>query len=268
MKNMISVIIPLYNKRKTIIGTINSILNQSYKDLEIIVVDDGSTDGSLGVVASLSEGVAISQTTGSPRLDYQARDDSRIKIISGLGHFGGNWARNYGAHLAQGEYLFFCDADIILKKDAFQKLLAALEAAASFKEGDAPSYPTFSKGGSGGVAYAYCSFRLGWKKMPSRLFDAEQLKKCNYISTMSLIRRKDFSGFDENIKKFQDWDLWLTMLRQGKRGVFVPQVLFTALPTKIGISKWLPKFFYKLPWLREVKKYNEAKEIIIKKHRL
>jgi glycosyltransferase involved in cell wall biosynthesis len=228
---MISVIIPLYNKKKTIKKTIESILSQSYKDLEIIIVDDGSIDG----------GADAAQNCTLP-------DPVPLKIIK-ISHSGAPTARNYGAHLAQGEYLFFCDADIILKKDALQKLLAAL---------------TENKN----AAYAYCSFQLGWKKMPSRPFDAEALKKQNYISTMSLIRRNDFPGFDESLKKFQDWDLWLAMLAQGKRGVFIPQVLFTALPGKIGISKWLPRIFYKMPWLKEVKKYNEAKEKIVKKHKL
>lgn len=224
---MISVVIPLYNKRKTIVKTINSILVQTHKDLEIVVVDDGSNDG----------GAEEAEKFGS-----------KIKLIKGLGHFGANWARNYGAHLAQGDYLFFCDADIILKKDALKKMIAALEK-------------------NKNAAYAYSSFKRGWKKMRSRPFDAEQLKKCNYISTMSLIRRADFAGFDENLKKFQDWDLWLTMLEQGKVGIFTNEVLFYAKPDK-GISRWLPKIFYKIPWLQEVKKYNEAREIIIKKHNL
>lgn len=226
-------IIPLYNKRKTIAGTINSILTQSYKDLEIIVVDDCSADDSLSIVRTLSV--------------IPAEAGISIKIIT-QPHSGAPTARNRGAKEAQGEYLFFCDADIVLRPDALEKLKNALD-----KNPDA--------------AYSYCSFRLGWKKMPSRQFDVEALKKYNYISTMSLIRRGDFSGFDENLKKFQDWDLWLTMLEQGKAGVFVPEVLFYAKPGR-GMSRWLPKIFYKIPWLKEVKKYNEARNIIIKKHNL
>lgn len=224
---MISVVIPLYNKRKTIARCIESILIQSYKNLEIIVVDDGSTDGSVAKAAKFG---------------------NKIKLFFGLGHFGANWARNYGAHLAQGDFLFFCDADIILKKDALQKMLAALEKNKS-------------------ASYAYSSFRLGWKKMSGRPFDAEPLKKQNYISTMSLIRRTDFAGFDENLKRFQDWDLWLTMLGQEKVGIFINEILFYAKPDK-GMSRWLPKIFYKLPRLKTVKKYNEARNIIIKKHSL
>lgn len=224
---MISVIIPLYNKRKTIGKTIKSILNQSHKDLEIIVVDDGSNDGGA---------------------EETEKFNGKVKTVKGLGHFGANWARNYGAHLAQGDYLFFCDADIVLRRHALEAMKETLEK-------------------NKNASYAYSSFQLGWKIMPSRPFDAGILKKFNYISTMSLIRRADFTGFDESLKRFQDWDLWLAMLEQGKTGVLVPEVLFYAKPGR-GMSIWLPQIFYKIPWLKSVKKYNEAKDIILKKHKL
>ncbi|PIR67070.1 MAG: hypothetical protein COU51_00575 [Parcubacteria group bacterium CG10_big_fil_rev_8_21_14_0_10_36_14] len=224
---MISVIIPLYNKEKTIKKTIESILNQSYYDLEIIVIDDGSTDKSLQEVKGSND---------------------KVKIYSEGKNYGANWARNLGTHKVSGDYLFFCDADIILKRDTLKKLKNALD-------------ENFN------VSYAYCSFKLGWKVMRGMSFDEVKLKEVNYISTMSLIRRKDFSGFDENLVKFQDWDLWLTMLEQGKRGVFVDEILFEAIPDKRGKSRWLPKIFYKLP-LKEVKKYNEALQKIKLKHKL
>lgn len=242
---MISVIIPLYNKKKTIKKTIESILGQSYKDIEIIVVDDGSTDGSISIISATFPVIPDARSGSGGQYS-----GIQFKIISGLGHFGANWARNYGAHLAGGDYLFFCDADIVLRTDALKKLKDALDK--NFK-----------------ASYAYCSFiRGGWKRMASREFDAERLKKYNYISTMSLIRRADFAGFDENLKRFQDWDLWLTMAEQGKTGIFVPEFLFRSYVARNSISKWLPKIFYRIPWLKSVKKYNEAKEIIIKKHKL
>jgi len=95
-----------------------------------------------------------------------------------------------------------------------------------------------------------------------------------YITTTSLIRAKDFPGFDESLKKFQDWDLWLTMLEQGKIGVWIPEVLFSAKPRKAGISTWLPSFIHKIPWPifgwmpREVENYQKAKRVIEEKHNL
>jgi glycosyltransferase involved in cell wall biosynthesis len=224
---MISVIIPLYNKRKTIGKTIESILNQTDKDLEIIVVDDGSSDDSISAILVPAE---IS-----------------IKTII-RPHSGAPAARNSGAKEARGEYLFFCDADVVLKPDVLEKMKIALEK-------------------NPGTSYAYCSFRLGRKVMPAMPFDAEKLKKINYISTMSLIRRADFPGFDEQLKRFQDWDLWLTMLERGKTGIFVPGILFYAEPGR-GMSRWLPRIFYKLSWLPSVKKYNDAAKMVRKKHNL
>jgi len=87
---------------------------------------------------------------------------------------------------------------------------------------------------------------------------------------MALIKRADFpvGGWDESIKKFQDWDLWLTMLNAGKSGVWVDKVLFKIAPGG-SISSWLPSFAYKLfPFLPSVKKYQAAMAVIKNKHGL
>jgi hypothetical protein len=120
------------------------------------------------------------------------------------------------------------------------------------------------------ASYAYSRFKFGWKKMKSHEFEPELLKKINYIDTTSLIRRADFpiGGFDESLKRFQDWDLWLTMLVNKKTGVFVPEVLFKKIVNgRRGISSWLPSFIFKLPWkTKKVLEYKKAKEVILKKH--
>ena len=230
---MISIVIPLYNKRKTIKKTVESILSQTYSDLEVIVVDDGSTDGGYNEIKKFN---------------------GRIKYIK-QEHQGANAARNNGARMARGKYLFFCDADIILRDDALEILKEALD-----KNLD--------------TSYSYSSFKLGWKKFASQQFDAMALKKFNYISTMSLIRKEDFVGFDKDLKKFQDWDLWLTMLDKGMVGVHVSQILFYAKPSRHGKSKWFPSFFYKVPWkkfgikIKALQNYQQALDIIKKKHNL
>ena len=101
---MITVIIPLYNKEKSIAKTINSVIKQSYTDFEIIVVDDGSTDGGVPVVCSFT--------------------DSRIRLIKKK-NGGVSDARNRGIKEAKGDYLFFLDADDEITNDCFAVLLAA-----------------------------------------------------------------------------------------------------------------------------------------------
>jgi glycosyltransferase involved in cell wall biosynthesis len=90
MKEKISVIIPLYNKEQEIKRCLDSVLCQTFQDFEVIVVDDHSSDGSLGIVKSYS--------------------DPRITVIE-QDHHGVAYTRNHGVDLAIGEYLAFIDAD-------------------------------------------------------------------------------------------------------------------------------------------------------------
>ncbi len=191
---MISVIIPSYQSAKTIIQCLDRVLVQSGVEIEVIVVDDGSTDDTLTLLQPFRD---------------------RVTIIS-QDHRGAAAARNAGAKIARGQYLFFCDSDVILEMKALNLLLNSLN-----KNPDA--------------TYAYCPFKFGGRLMNAVQFEALWLKRFNYISTMSLIRREAFPGFDEALKRFQDWDLWLTMLDHNQRGVLCPQPLFQAL-AKPGIS--------------------------------
>lgn len=177
--------------------------------------------------------------------DEEIKVPKYIKLIKQK-HTGSNPARNMGFKESKGEYLLFCDADIKLNTNCIQKMLNALQ-----------NNPQSS--------YAYSSFRYGFKKFSLWEFDVEKLKQMPYIHTTSLIRREHFPGFDENIKRFQDWDLWLTMLKKGYIGKFIPEVLFKV---KAGgkISRWFPSFFYRFGWLKSVGDYKKAEEIIKKKH--
>ena len=98
---MISVIIPLYNKEQCILKTLHSILNQSYTDFEIVVVNDGSTDNSYSIVSSIN--------------------DKRIRVINQK-NSGVSNARNTGIINACGEWLLFLDADDILEESSLLSL--------------------------------------------------------------------------------------------------------------------------------------------------
>ena len=103
---MISVIIPTFNREKTILRAIDSVLSQTYKDIELIIVDDGSTDNTKDIVESI--------------------DDIRIKYIFQK-NSGAAEARNTGIKNAQGKYIAFQDSDDYWYPDKVEKQLAYLE---------------------------------------------------------------------------------------------------------------------------------------------
>lgn len=101
-----SIIIPLYNKENTIKATIESILDQSYQNFEIVVVDDGSKDNSCIVVDSLK--------------------DERIKLYS-KSNGGVSSARNYGIKQSVGLWIMFFDADDIMEPQALEHFVKAIQ---------------------------------------------------------------------------------------------------------------------------------------------
>lgn len=109
---LISVIVPVYNVEEYLEECLQSVRNQSYRHLQIILIDDGSTDGSAALAAA------------------QARSDRRIKLVrqanAGLGA-----ARNTGVRQARGRYLCFVDSDDLLVKDAIERLWASISASGS-----------------------------------------------------------------------------------------------------------------------------------------
>lgn len=253
MQPLISIIIPVYNHAHTLKRSVESIFRQTYRPLEVIVVDDGSTDNFAEVIKDcllLTDGDNIG-------------GGSVLSVIS-QPNSGAPTARNRGFANSKGEYVIFWDADTLAQPQMLEKMFSALQ-----------KHPQ--------AAYAYSQFKFGWKKIKSQRFDADKLKQVNYIDVTSLIRRSAISPpyqggvgvvaegpFDTSLKRFQDWDLWLSMLEQGKTGIFIPEVLYEkVVGSREGISTWLPSFFYQLPWkTKEVKKYEEARGIILKKHGL
>lgn len=237
MKNiipkLISVVIPTFQHAKTISVCLDSIFAQTYKDIEIIIVNDGSTDDTADIL--------------KPYVGH-------ITIINQENQ-GSNPARNRGWEEAVGEFVIFCDADVRMEKTMLEKLHSALS---QNKE----------------ASFSYCAFRFGWKVFPGVPFNVSRLKQQNYIHTTALVRSEDFPGFDPNIKRLQDWDVWLTMVKNGKVGILVPEILFNVEisgESRIG-SSWIPSFFYRLPWgiigwrPKAIKKYEDARTIIAQKH--
>ncbi|MDP3771483.1 MAG: glycosyltransferase family A protein, partial [bacterium] len=187
----ITVVIPVWNDRGILVRCLGSLERQIFRDVEVVVVDDGS----------------------EPPVELRGTSDEvRVRLVRQQ-HAGAPAARNRGARDTESELVMFCDADIELAPNALERMVATLDA-----------HP--------GASYAYSGFRFGWKKFRSFPFDADRLRRTPYIHTTSLIRRAHFPGFDEALTRFQDWDLWLTMLEQGRVGIHIPEVLFTIRNTR------------------------------------
>lgn len=219
---LISIVIPAYNHNKELKRCLTSIQNQTYKNIEIIIVDDGSD-----VPVPKIEGTTVLRQINS----------------------GAPSARNKGAQLARGEFILFCDADIVMKKNMLALMTETLI-----------RHPNKS--------FCYSAFKFGMKKFHAIPYSYDFLKKQNYIHTTSLIRKKDWTQFDETLKRFQDWDLWLTMAQSGKEGMHLNKILFN-ISTKNGkISSYIPSILYRFKFLDVVKKHDKAKQIITDKHGL
>jgi len=268
---MISVIIPTYQHAGTIAGCLDSIFGQTLKPDEIIVVNDGSTDETdeilqrYGIAAKIATGpeallfrscLATSPNRRKSNAEEPGAVFIRLTLIDQENR-GAQVARNRGWRASRGDLLLFCDADVRMQPDMLEKMSAALAA-----------HPEAS--------YAYGAFRFGWKTFGGIPFSADRLREYNFIHTSSLVRAKDFPGFDESIKRLQDWDVWLTMLEAGKTGILVPEILCDVAvdgTSRIG-SSWLPRFLYRIPWNRigwmprVMRRYHEARAVLAKKHHL
>lgn len=108
MNKLVSVIVLVFNREKTIRRCIDSILTQTNGDLELILVDDGSQDGT-GLIC-----------------DHYGRVDSRVRVFHNINH-GVSYSRNYGLDHATGEYVIFVDSDDYINTSYIEHLLEKTE---------------------------------------------------------------------------------------------------------------------------------------------
>jgi len=107
-KKLLSIIVPVYNAEKYLKKCVDSLLGQTYRSLEVILVNDGSKDASLDLCYAF------------------AREDNRVKVFD-KPNGGAASARNLGLEKASGDYIGFCDADDFFDTDAFETLIGVME---------------------------------------------------------------------------------------------------------------------------------------------
>ena len=182
---MISVVIPLYNKEKSVRATIESVRAQSYTDWECIVVDDGSTDKSREVAEQFKI------------------DDSRFKILS-QANAGVSAARNAGIMTAKGEYVAFLDGDDLWDRDFLHELVRLMRdypGKSIYGLGCAEIYGSEMPKEEGGDYYRGES-RWDWKMMA-------------YSGSSACVSKNDaieVGLFDTRMTHGEDIDLWWRLL--------------------------------------------------------
>ncbi|MDP1845264.1 MAG: glycosyltransferase family A protein [Candidatus Moranbacteria bacterium] len=192
----ISVVIPCYNYGEYIEETVESVLAQTFRDYEIIIVDDGSTDQyTLDI------------------LDKIGKEHPEIKIVYQFnGHLSN--ARNNGIKASRGEFFLPLDADDIIEPTMLEKC-----------------YEMISSDPKLGFIYTYTHFfgteNSIWKNQEYNFYD---LLWANHPTVCALVRKKaweEAGGYDENMKDgYEDWEFWIRLGKLGWFGKVVKESLF------------------------------------------
>lgn len=213
-KPLVSVIIPVYNRENVILNALNSVLNQTYDNLEVIVIDDGSDDRTEEYIAGI--------------------EDSRVYYIKNGIRSGPGAARNKGVRLAKGEYIAFQDSDDEWREDKIEKQMKVMMDKEEV------------------VDLVYCEIAIYNQEsffmiMPPQDLTYEQ-KKGDLFSYLllypligigMLMRKKKFlevGGFAECLKSLEDYEFSIRFARNHKIG-FVPEPLVRANDTPFSVSK-------------------------------
>lgn len=184
-----SVIVPLYNKQDYVRECLDSILAQTYSDLEVIVVNDGSTDNSLAIVR-----------------EYEPR----ITVLS-ISNRGISGARNAGILVSQGEVILPLDADDWIDPEYLSKTVPRMIE------------------GIGLVSTDMQRFGLQHELLPAKIKTPREALEYNEIPVCSLIRREALlqtGGYVSRIDGYADWNMWIEILKRGWKMAIVNEPLF------------------------------------------
>lgn len=186
---LVSIIIPCYNYAHYLGEAIESALAQTYSPIEVIVVDDGSTDETRSVAARYPV-----QLITQPNQGLSA-------------------STNNGIRASQGEFVVRLDADDVLYPTFVEETIAALQ-----RDSMAPLAHTDAE---------YFGTRTG--RVPFVPFDVDAIAQGAMVTCTSLFRRSAWEtvdGLDERMTLCEDWDLWLTFAERNMRGIMVRNVLW------------------------------------------
>ena len=190
----VSIIIPAYNAEKFIKETVASAMASTYPHIEVIIVNDGSTDNTAQILNQLQQQF--------PQIRIFNQINSGVAV-----------ARNLAVSMATGKYILPLDADDLITTDYIEKAVAILSANADVK-----------------VVYSKAEFfgdKVGYWNLPE--FKLKLLARKNLIFVSGLYRKADYEktdGYRPEIKGPEDWDFWISMLKNGGKVVRIPDICF------------------------------------------
>lgn len=193
--DLVSVVVPLYNKEHSIALTIESILNQTYENFEVILIDDGSTDNSADVVKQYND----------KRIKYYYKCNEGVSV-----------ARNYGIAIAASEYIALLDGDDIWRPAFLQEMLEFI--------GDTPNASLWGCGYE--IQDENCdlknwpiiTMKEGYRDYVDNYFKVA-CKNTLFTSSSVIFRKSIFNKigrYDENLIKGEDMDLWFRFALNGR----------------------------------------------------
>lgn len=191
----VSVVIPCFNHGAYIGKTIASVLRQTYQDIEIIVVDDGSDDDCTRIV-------------------LEALEEDRVRVLHTENH-GLATARNIGIKAASGEFILPLDADDLIASEYIAQSTAILQQ-------------------NSDLGIVYCRAQLFGAVETEWLLPPYSLKEMlldNVIFCSALFRKSDWEavgGYDPGmIYGWEDYDFWLSLIERGRQVYQIPEILFS-----------------------------------------
>lgn len=201
--SLVSVVMPCYNAESYVGAAIRSVMAQSHVDLELLVVDDASTDRSASVIADL------------------ARQDERVSLLRRTVNGGAARARNDALERVAGDHVAFLDSDDLWLPLKLERQLAFAEIVG------APltytSYYKIDDATTGDEAAVRAQARV---IDPPGVLDYRTMLEANYIGSPTAMydRRRLGTRLMPNLRKRQDYALWLSILREGRtaRGLLEP----------------------------------------------
>ncbi|HUD91365.1 glycosyltransferase, partial [Sphingobium sp.] len=185
---LVSVIMPAFNRANLIAASIQSVLNQSYPHFELIIVDDGSTDDTAAVVAGF--------------------DDPRLILLQSADNLGVSAARNRALEIASGGIIAYLDSDNLWDEDYLAIMTASMM-----------QYPGYQSAYAGQIIYQTVPDMTGrpnkeeQKSIRLCPFNRSRLEERNFIDLNVFMHRRHLyglhGGFDEKLRRLVDWDLIL-----------------------------------------------------------